>query len=579
MKQIIKKLLILYFIVLLIKISLSFIISSPAGFWDEYIYSKLARSLHFYNSLSLTEGTPSQFYPPLYPLILSLFYYLNDMQIIYFLMKILNSIISSIVIIPAYLLSKEFLDEKQTYYITILISLLPITFFFSNYILAENLFYPLFLSSIYFIYKSLKDKTITPNILAGLFISLTFLTKNLGLILIPIYILSHIANKIVYKERLQIKNLILCLILILLIISPWLIRNYTNFGPGVKGIFEDTAKDNLEALLQQRNTPYLIPLLNWIIIYSTSLVISSGLLFFFSSFFAFRNIKNQKNTKYFILVVLISTILYILVLSNNSVGTTNENLPEIFKYFTDRPITRYIDILAPLILILGSIGLNNFKRNEDRNSLKKLVLFNIPFFIISSQLTLSQLFPINNPSMTIIGSIQKLIEFLFKGVLNTETSFILPVFIIMLIIFTLIPFTILLLNKLNFKKIFYLILSFFILTALINFSVSYYKSENWSRNEQLQLGLWFNENDKEISNILFDINNSGNPFNNSKALFEIIKEDQYNPQYVAFSGFWMNDNLFFNEINKTENIDYIITTSKLNYKLVKQTDNFKVYKI
>ncbi len=578
MKQIIKKLSILYIIIVLIKIIMSYFISSPTGFWDEYIYIKLGRSIYYSNSLSLTQNTPSQFYPPIYPFVISFLYFLKDMNLIYFGIKIINSIISTLVIIPSYLLSKEFLDEKQAFYTTALISIIPITFSFSYYILAENLFYPLFLFSIYFIYKTLKEDSKKYHIIASIFISLSFLTKNLGLILIPVYLFSYILKKPILKEKLNLKNLLIGLITVLLLISPWLIRNYLSFGHGVEGVLEDTAKDNLEAILGQRETPYILPFINWAIIYIISLSISSGLLFFFSSFFILKNVNN--NTKYFLILSLVTISLYILVLSNNSVGIQNNDLPKIFQYFTDRPITRYTDILVPFVIILGTLGLNNYKKEPNKKTLKKLIYISLPFYIISSQLTLASLFPINNPSLTYIGLTQKFIDFLINKSINFGTEFNIKIFIIMASLFLFIPFIAYLIDKLDINIIKYLIFSFFIILSLLNFSVTHYKSEQWSKNELIELGIWFNNNIKETSNVLFDIRSGGNPFNNSKALFQAIKEKQYQPQYVSFAAFWMNHNLFFDSIENKKDINYIITNYDLNnYILVKQTNNFKIYKI
>ena len=577
MKPVVKKLILTYVIIVLIKILFAYFINSPTGFWDEYIYSKLARSF-YYNYNFNVEQNPSPFYPPLYPIVLSIAYIFTNMKSVYFFMKIINALISTSVIIPAYLLTKEFLEEKQIIPITILITLLPINFSFSYYLISENLFYPLFLFSIYFMYNSLKENSLKNNILVGIFIGLTFLAKNLGLILILIYFASHILNRIILKEKLNIKNLLIGLLFITILISPWLIRNYINFGPTVSGILEETVKDNIESALssEKHKGYYLFALFNWIIIHITALAISSGMFFFFSSFFAIRN-NNDNNFKKFLILSFTSIITFILILANNSLGPQPTNLPKIFSYFTGRPVLRYIDVLIPIIIIIGAIGLKKYYEQPNKKMLKKLILLSLPFFIISSQLTLTPLFPINNLSLTHLGIIKTAINFIIKVPLESEFNPI--VYSIMLIIFTTLPFLVFFTNKLDLKKIISIVLVLNIVVLILNFGIDIYKTEVWKNNEQLNLGLWFNENGIKNFNVLFDIRNEGNHLTDKKALFKELKEKQYKAQHLALIGFWMNDNLFFNNINKTEDIDYIISTYKLNFPIVKKTENINVYKI
>jgi len=577
MKQVTKKLILAYSIIVLIKIILAYFISSPTGFWDEYINSKIARSIF---SIKIINILPE--YQLLYPSLLSITYFAKNMEIIYFLIKVINAFISTSIIIPAYLLSREFLKEKQQIYIPILISILPANFSFSNYILAENLFYPLFLFSIYFIYKSSKENIYKNNILAAIFISLSFSTKQSGFLLIFIYFITHIVKIIVIKEKLKIKNLILVILIMSLFILPLLFSNYQKNGFSLTKIFGVTVKDNLESLTSptKHEGYYFFSLTNWIIMNTVITILASGIIFFFSSLLILNKIKNKNNLSIFIILVIVTFIICILAVSNNALGPQPVNLPKIFSYFTSRPISRYLSMLTPLLIVLGTVGLNDYYEKQTKISLKKIIFISLPFFIISSQLSLDSLLPINNISISFIGILKIIINYLINGTFIPDNLFDLPVFLIMLLLFITLPFTALLISKLNIKKMFCLFLVFLIITNSINFSINYYKSKEWSKNEQMQLGLWFNENDKKISNILFDINDGvtrkkGSPFSEFNSLFEILNRDQY----LTLVGFWMNDNLLFDNVDKLENIDYVISTKKLNLPLLKETEKINVYKI
>ena len=69
-------------------------------------------------------------------------------------MKIINTTISSLTLISAYLIAKEFFNKKESILLAISIGLFPNIFSFSPYMMSENLFYPLFLFTIYLILKS-----------------------------------------------------------------------------------------------------------------------------------------------------------------------------------------------------------------------------------------------------------------------------------------------------------------------------------------------------------------------------------------------------------------------------------------
>ena len=96
----------------------------------------------------------------------------------------------------------------------------------------------------------------------------------------------------------------------------------------------------------------------------------------------------------------------------------------------------------------------------------------------------------------------------------------------------------------------------------------------------MQFGLWFNEYDSgKISNVLFDYLDEGDPLvYNSTYPFMTIKEPQYPPQHVSLIGFWMNDNLYFND-QDPKNMDYIISKQKKGFLFILDVQGIKVYKL
>ena len=106
----------------------------------------------------------------------------------------------------------------------------------------------------------------------------------------------------------------------------------------------------------------------------------------------------------------------------------------------------------------------------------------------------------------------------------------------------------------------------------------YYNEEKWINNEQIKLGIWFNDYDSDkISNVLIDIRDKcEDDKNNQLALYCGYLDIQTTTMF----GFWMNDNIFIKDVNEYENMNYIVSTHKLNFPVIYTTQNgIYLYKI
>ncbi|MAG77813.1 hypothetical protein CL616_00445, partial [archaeon] len=180
-----KKLLFLYLILVGVKIFLTSLISVPSIYGDEYLYVKMARSF-FENFTFELHGVPASKYPPLFAILISPFYFLGNMFYVYFGIKVFACFLSACVIFPAYLLLKDFISKKKAFFISVMVGLLSTNLNFSNHVLSENLFFPLFLFSFYFLYGAIIKEEKKFFYISGLFVGLTFLAKFIGIILVPI---------------------------------------------------------------------------------------------------------------------------------------------------------------------------------------------------------------------------------------------------------------------------------------------------------------------------------------------------------------------------------------------------------
>ena len=566
MKKITKQLFLYFFLFTIIKIILSYFIPADSAFSDNYYYVKLARS--FFNSQEFSiHGDLYYSRQPLYPIILSISYLFKDMTYVYLAMKLINSIISSLIIFPVFLLLKEFLPQKKALISAILISLLPFNFAFASYIMSENLFYSLFLFSIYFIYKSFVENNYKYHILAGLFVALSFLTRTFGIILLFLFILLSLIQFIRKKSQL---NPLIFLMIFSLIISPWIFKIISQFGFSMLNI---AGSHSIEASSLSKNI-FSFTFYIKIILYLGYIILATGIFFSLMSIFSFKNILKNEKYLLFNLIILFATF-SMLIISANHGGDTY-----IFKWLGSRPMGRYIETILPLIFIAGFVGFNSYQKNKEifEKYFKITILILIPILIFSSLLATFPLFPVNNMSLTWVGILRYIFEYIFYKKTNFDIipSYLSLIFlaIIFLSILTLI---FLLRKKITFKNTMPIFLIFFLSLSLINYSINYYNTNKyWYKGEQMQLGLWLNKYDKEDSLIIFDERDCIAAINklNQISLCEPFGVG------ASISGIWLNNDIKIGTVSNPPKNSIIISRHNLNFPKIKETESgIFVYKV
>ncbi len=546
-----KWLLWMYGILVLFKVAMGFLINSPTMFGDEFWYSQMARSFLKYGKF-LIWGYTSDEYMPLYPMILSLAYIFKDTSKIYLAMKIINALISSLVIIPVYLINSEFMNRKKALLITMVIAVMPVLLTFSPYILTENLFPTLFLFAVYFTYKSFTNINMKWDFLAGLFIGLSFLTKIPGaLLIIPAIILFLIS--IFKKQWVQVKNKLVLFFIALLTVLPWLIRNVKLYGFNLLGLVgpgDIIGVRNMRDYAQQMNTNFnILSFLDWFGLNMSLLILATGIVLFLFAVNAYFNKKND-NLKIFSIIVIFSTLCFIIL-------TTYFNI-------NDRPFERYFSSILPLIVILGFISIKEFKINNKRAL--QLIIPTSLFLALYYKLFTFPLFPSNNSSLSHFGAISYVaIRFL--------EDYSTPLFIILSLS---LPFLFFLFQKYkNFKKITAVFFTYFLLISLLSVGIMYYNSQAWNELDQMKLGKWIDENLPETSVVLFDKQDKDVFIGVNNSKYELISK----PRVVRVGAFWINSELRYGNIDDFKYADYIISTQDLKLEEIKRFGDIKIYKV
>jgi len=185
----------IYFGICTVKLLIVPHIKAPMIVFDESRYFTIAYQI--WHNHSFIEQLPSSQYPPLYPLILSPLSVLDTVGDQYYCSLIVNTFISTTIVFPVFFLAYEYLNSnKYSLAVSGLIGIAPPFFLYTFTLMAENLYFVLFASSVLFMKRVWNKDNFSNNLVAGVLISLAVLTKAIGLCLVVIYIGEKIWQKI-----------------------------------------------------------------------------------------------------------------------------------------------------------------------------------------------------------------------------------------------------------------------------------------------------------------------------------------------------------------------------------------------
>lgn len=389
---------------------------------DEFTFTEIAKSIIKYHKLGYYFGHPIG-KELLYSIFISIAFLFHNMIYSYDMIKIFNAFLSSMIIFPLYFLAKEFLNKKSALLIAILTGLLPASNSYSLNILAENIYFPCFLVSVYFLYKYETKKQLNFAFFSGIFIGLSFLAKPTGIALFGGYLLYVLFYAIVsegYSILDKIKKIFSSLferkiifIVSALIILSWLIRNGYYFGFSVTGILKYHSGETNNFL--KLHISYI--LLAYLVLEHIALmIISSGvipfLFFLYVLLLSFKNsslINENEQSDFKKIKKLLGIFIFPLILLLFIASRQSELM--IYTANTNRLLGRHIVVIMPLIFLMGAIGFDIFNKHKNLKSLRIITI------LLSSIIILIAIFSINKyiTAQAIIGSPGDLFLYLFKS--------------------------------------------------------------------------------------------------------------------------------------------------------------------
>jgi hypothetical protein len=362
----------LFIAMVLVKSYFTLAFSNPIVIPDEVIYNNIANNIA--NGRFTTSLANVQDYPPGYPLFLSIAEISADKDLVYHLMLIINCILTSSIIFPAFFILKKFIDEEDALYFSFAASLIPSVVVYTPFILSENLFSPLFLFSAWFLLESISRKDLLFDFLFGFSVFMLFLTRSIAIAMMPGIVLAIILKAKFSKDtkyRSVIKSGATMLVSFILPLFVWYYYKTNNAVPQLSvNELSDASGYNISSYITNINIafssiPRLLSFLTLFLHEIDYLILATYFAFFvFAVYSIFKINSFTKKREYltFALYTLLSSILLVFITTVHMQSSILYGFNSEFSSYD--LFGRYLDPVIVPIFIMGIAGFYQFKENN-----------------------------------------------------------------------------------------------------------------------------------------------------------------------------------------------------------------------
>jgi len=189
---------------------------------DARQYDEIAISILAGNGFAWPDGEPTAYRPPLYPAFLALIYFMFGHH--YMPVQLVQALLLSLTCVLAFLIGRQIYDEKVALIAGIGCALYPMLILPAYEILSEALFVFLFTLTFFLLMKCREKPGLAPW--AGLSLALASFTKPFALFALPFFVYWLWRHRSVAS----MKSIFLFILVFILCLVPWTIRNYRVFG-------------------------------------------------------------------------------------------------------------------------------------------------------------------------------------------------------------------------------------------------------------------------------------------------------------------------------------------------------------
>jgi|GEM_PF-1096265 len=194
---------------------------------DEIDFSYLGQNVAEGNGFTDKYGDSTTTRFPLYPLFLGIIYYLFGYHII--TVFILQALLGAATPILAYYICREYFSEKISMFAARIAAVYPSYIEYAAYLMSENLFIPEIAFLILISIRLVKNPDWKKALWLGIGLGLASLTRGTAF---PLALLSPLILLIAVKEKfpIRLKSAAAAIGGVILIMTPWIIRNYAAYG-------------------------------------------------------------------------------------------------------------------------------------------------------------------------------------------------------------------------------------------------------------------------------------------------------------------------------------------------------------
>jgi len=389
------------------------------------LYKDVGESKYFNMIAYLFEGRflhaaddVTTHYPFLYPLLLLFTYAVKNYT--FQAILVINTLFSSSILFPLYLLARRFLDRQAALILVIIASLNPFQFLTPNRLMSENLYFPLLLWSIYLSFvlpRNAKFRWVW-DCLTGFFYGLLYLTRFISLAIIPFLLLiwwlkpySGAGGLLRFSVRKFLRALMI-LIVTALVYSPWVIIGLGNELTFLQTLgFGITVNTNPQQLTG-------LNLFKWLMLYIMYYVLLAAPalnLIILAIRECHLKPKESEYRRWLVSLAILLLAFSLAVVRHSWRAYYNLEQPE-------KIMGRYVVYFVPLFLMTGFMGLKAFHKSDYRSTWSFVLLsVLLPVLLVGfsyATVVMGQVIPLGDnfiqPLISIDGFyIQELGEFFF----------------------------------------------------------------------------------------------------------------------------------------------------------------------
>ena len=327
--------------------------TGPMCFDDERLYKE--------NAVAFFEGIRirSAHYPPLYSLVIAPAFFFQNW---YDVMIRINGILSTLLVIPVWLLARTFMPPRPSAIAVILSLLIPFQVIYPSYILSENLFMLIFTFAVLLAMRGVYGGRLYAA-LFGATLALAYLTRYLMLPAIPILVAFWIMLPCFIQQKKDSPsairnagpNILIMGLCFAAVYLPWLLYTNTIGIPLLKSF-------GFHISVLKRSAATVDSFVMWTGAYAAYLVLAIA-PFFLPLLLGFLGVVTQKiplrgvsrETAFASLLFLLTLCYWLLATQHSFFAKYNYPAP---RYL----IGRYLMFLTPLYIVLGLTALERLLR-------------------------------------------------------------------------------------------------------------------------------------------------------------------------------------------------------------------------